>query len=124
MLNTFPYSLDDTVEMCHPPPDYNHCLDYSNFADYTNLSNYYVVLRQPLVGKGVFPVDIYDIFPDDFVHVTWLEVSKLCMDIGRHLPVFTNKKELENLISLIKTSRLVPVIEAIYIIWLLVMQKR
>ena len=41
-------------------------------------------------------------------------MSSICKNLGGHLPVFNNRKEIEEFVFLLKTGRL-PLVEAIFI---------
>ena len=47
--------------------------------------------------------------------ISWKQASRFCKDIGGHLPVFTSRDELDELLALIKLSQYMPPLMTIYI---------
>ena len=47
--------------------------------------------------------------------ISWKQASRFCKDIGGHLPVFTSRDELDELLALIKLSQYVPPLIKIYV---------
>ena len=47
--------------------------------------------------------------------VSWNEASEMCTDMGGYLPFFTFKKDLDELIALLKLSQAIPPIQALFI---------
>ena len=47
--------------------------------------------------------------------VSWNEASEICRDMGGYLPFFTFKKQLDELVALLKLSQAVPPIQELFI---------
>ncbi len=47
--------------------------------------------------------------------ISWKDASHLCAEVGGFLPHFTTKDDMEELISLLTLSQVLPPVEAIYI---------
>lgn len=86
---------------------YSFCYNFSSSSDGEIARNYYVFFRQ------FYSVYGYDkIFPHN---ISWHEASKICEDVGGYLPILRSKKELEELLAMVKLSPFVPPVKGVFI---------
>ena len=65
--------------------------------------------NHPANGMKISKINSYKIC------LSWNEAAQLCKDTGGYLPYFTSRNELEQLIALMKFSKDIFPVEAIYI---------
>ena len=105
----YDYFLKEDPEKCndHFVFSYPLCFNYSNVGP-TKSEHYYV-----------FFWNVYRLYDRKDRRrkalKSWLEANKLCTSINGYLPILRNKDELNELIALLRLSKLIPPVEYLYI---------